>query len=178
MLAADVGQPFVLHGDDLLSEVAVNPIPVGIDAQGRHVDALLVHSLETHRQLGIDVEVRAQGWPRKLEVSEGKGLRHRTMRVDIRGPDALAVDDDFAPARLRLRGGGDAQLTVREYEAGNGASGRVQKVPTGGHAAGSSPGGLIGVTTAGGCCASRASDRISSPAPACVGHEPDGTTTG
>src|SRR5262249_20597347 len=106
--------------------------------------------LQPHRQLGIDVEVRAQRRPPELEVHQGKGLGHRTMRVDVHGLDALAVDHDFASAGLGLRGGGGAQLAIRGYETGYGASGRVAKIPAGGRAAGSSPGGLIGVTPAGG----------------------------
>ena len=51
----------VLDLADLLREVALGLVPIGIDAQRFHVDALLVHGAQPARHAGDHVELRPRG---------------------------------------------------------------------------------------------------------------------
>ena len=94
---AEFDQRLVLDLDQLGRGVALGAIPVGIDAERFHVDALRIHRRDAHAGVGHQ---QARRLERMLD--DGHRRRHRAMGVDVDGLDPLAVDHDLAPPRMRM----------------------------------------------------------------------------
>ena len=112
MLGTDLGKPLVLESDDRFSKIAINPVPVGVDAQHLHVDALFVHRLQSHRKLSVRVEIGAESRSAEFEAHQGQRLGYCAVGMYIHRCHALAVDYDlpaavFAPARATPYGIGN-----------------------------------------------------------------------
>src|SRR6267142_3704251 len=123
MRRARLGELGILDRADLLGQIAVGLVPVRVDAEGLHVDALLVHGLQAHGDLRGRVEVRPELGAADLEAHQRQRLGHRAVRVHVHGLHALAVDDDLAAAGLGPRGGRGEQVAAHEDEAGEGGGG-------------------------------------------------------
>ena len=94
---AEFDQRLVLHLDQLGRRVALGTIPIGIDAERFHVDALRIHRRDAHAGVGHQ---QARRLERMLD--DGHGCGHRTMGVDVDGLDLLAVDHHLAPPRMSM----------------------------------------------------------------------------
>src|SRR5215831_21335970 len=103
MLGARLGEFLVLNADDLLREVALYLVPVWVDAERLHVDALRVHGLQAQINGALHVQVGTQTWALELEVHQRQCLRHCAMGVDVDRLRALPVDHDFTAAGLGSR---------------------------------------------------------------------------
>jgi hypothetical protein len=99
---AEFDQRLVLDLDQLSRGVALGAIPVGIDTERFHVDALCIHRRDAHAGVGHQ---QARRFERMLDQSHRR--RHRAMGVDVDGLDPLAVHHHLAPSamgvRMRLR---------------------------------------------------------------------------
>src|SRR5439155_10822403 len=47
IFGAQLGKPFVLDFDDLRDDIALGGIPIGVDTEGLHIGAPLIHAGET-----------------------------------------------------------------------------------------------------------------------------------
>src|SRR4029079_4993471 len=119
MFGADFCKPLVLNLDDLGCDVSIELIPVWIDAERFAVQPLLVHGLQTQSErIALRVQIRPQLRSSQFQIHQRQGLRHGTVRVDVNGLDACAVDDNLAAARLRFGRRGARDLASDEYQAG------------------------------------------------------------
>jgi hypothetical protein len=101
---AELRHAFVLDPDDLGRQVAIDVVPVGIDAQDGHVDALGVHVRHScGERLSLE---RVRRLPVHGPFQQVSGLRHQTVRVDVDRPDPASLDHQRRPlGRARCLGG-------------------------------------------------------------------------
>ena len=93
---AQLGQFFVLKLDDLASQVALHRVPVRIDADGLHVQALLIH----HPQTFFERHSRLRLVLRRLSARQRDRFRHDAVAVDIHGFHAASAHHHLPAARL------------------------------------------------------------------------------
>ena len=92
---AEFHQRFVLDLYQFGGDVAFGAVPVGVDAEGFHVDALRVHRGDA----GAGVGHQQAGCFERM-VDQRRGGRDDAVGVDVDGLDAFAVDHDLAAPRL------------------------------------------------------------------------------
>ncbi len=116
---AGLGQRLVLYLDHRLGEVAVlDPVPVGIDAQGLHIDALRVHGPQAEVDLDAHFEIGAEPWPAELIPHQRQRRRHRAVGMDVDRADTFPPDHDAPAPGLALgRGFRPFQATGNEDQA-------------------------------------------------------------
>ena len=94
LFGAQFGEHFVLDFYDARGEVAIRAVPVRVDAQSLHVDALLVHHLEafgSHNESGTLGGIVA--------AHERYCFGDSAVRVNIDGLHAASVHGHLASAR-------------------------------------------------------------------------------
>jgi hypothetical protein len=94
----EFGEGVVLNVDDLRREVAIDGVPVGIDAQHGDVDPVRVH---VHQPIGERLAIEAQCPGVHLLSEKFCGSRNGAMCVDVDGPNSPAVDHDWLMFRRR-----------------------------------------------------------------------------
>jgi hypothetical protein len=92
---AELDQRLVLHLDQLSRDVALGPVPVGIDAERLDVDALCIHGRDT--RAGV---VHQQPGRLKRMLDQRHRLRDAAMGMDVDCLDPLAIDHDLAATRM------------------------------------------------------------------------------
>ena len=131
--SAGFGQFFVLDLDHLFGDLAFGLVPVGIDRQRLHVDALRIHRRQALRHRACHVQVGSKRWPAELQAHQRHRLRHRAVGMHVDHPGTLAGDRGFAAARLRVRRMAGEQVATDKGKAGERAGGRCKEVATRAH---------------------------------------------
>jgi len=118
---ANLGDLFVLQAHDLPGEVGLGLVPEDrVEAEGFHVDALLVHHLEP--VLGHDQRLH-----RHLQPHQRHRLRNLAVGVHVDGPDPLAINNHFPPPGRRRLGHRPARRRAADKgEAGDRAGGAAE----------------------------------------------------
>ena len=104
---ADLGQRLVLDPDELLGHVAVRRVPVGVDAERLHVDALRVHRGEALPGIG-----HQEGLGLELAPHQRHRGGDRAVRVHVHRLHAFAAHHHLAPPAERSPGA--AAATARD----------------------------------------------------------------
>ena len=94
---AEFHQRLILNFDQLRGGVAFGTVPIWIDAQRLHVDALRVHGGDARAGIG-----HQQSRCFERMVDHCRGGWDDAMGVHVDGLDSLTVDHDLPPSRLRL----------------------------------------------------------------------------
>ena len=94
---ADVGELLVLQLDDLTGEVGLCLGPKDrVETERLDVDALLIHHLGAFRRDHERLQLH-------LQTNQRVRLRHVAMGMQVDGPNALSIDNDFASLLRCLR---------------------------------------------------------------------------
>jgi hypothetical protein len=114
---AEFRESFVLDLDHLRRQVALSAVPLGVDAEGLHVDALRVHLADAPGPHLVDARAPLGV---HLQPEQGDSLRDHAVGVHVDRRDAATAHDHFAasaddlepaapldspPPTLRSRGG-------------------------------------------------------------------------
>ena len=118
-------QFLILDFDDLCAQIAIFPVPEGIDRQHFHVDGLVVHGFQTlfDRDEALGRTFHGGIHDGRVAADQGGGFVEDAMGVDVDGFNGLAIHLDRPAGLVRgVRGPWDA--AAAKHDSARGGRGR------------------------------------------------------